>query len=502
MKEDKNFITNTIKHVHSLQSFYRNQNNSVAPIPPDTTHEKESNSDRMSRKITGTTAFLLSEPHSFSSCSEDVLLYIFSYVNGSDILAVSQTSSLWRNVSMADDLWKSYYEELLTQQLYPAEKPETDEVTSDYRYWCLQIRRNAGDLQNCKLSEQKYRKLASIIAYFPTIALLLFLIGIIVYTIVFVLFLDDVLLNIPKNHAYMLLPFILLFTGPFIVLLILYLILKNVILRTQYWYAEKVSKIMHSMKFVDGIVSANVRSDNTLALLSIFAVVPILGTCIYIRLVFNLTMIPWRAVFSPFYLYSVLYLTIPGIHYTFYYCNSYIRKLSAVPYPKWIYTYPSFYIWTTGCIIQILLSIQLGLISGKLDNTIGNARYIQILTPTWVLFGIICFVCPFCCTSAGILYVCGNCFSDNEGGESRETITPGLAYCGCIGWIASCFMYPVAIWLILFIVRLDNFAKYMYVYAWIPAFMCIACVLCVFCCCGTLVCGRAYFRWFTEQNLE
>jgi hypothetical protein len=403
-----------------------------------------------------------------SHIPDEIIDSIFSFLEPTQqqMRTITQTCSTWKRVGSHDTYWQTIYEQEYAKylesvnvfdrklQMVPVQQRNYRRYFFDLKKYCVEGTRKTMYARSVILGVEQsviYTGTGYILSLICTFVTLL--LSVFVYTICGLLFVNGKIQKVAKNHAFMLIPYILLLFTPLVILYVVYIIYTFWLKRYQYYGTwTKLPIYSGNRKDEYEII------DCIMLVMGMFGVFPVAGVCAYIRLVFNLKYVAWRGILSPFYLYAILYIIIPPI---IRYIN---QNRNGMPYFNFQFIRIQFSAWIIGSIVQLLLSIQLGVLSAKLDQSTKSTLYwIVVFIPTYLLFVLCCLIGPISIAMRDRLH---------------KDLMPTI-YTVVAGVVASVFFIPVIVWLILYALTLDQFITVSLVVIWVPLYVLLGGLMCI-----------------------
>ena len=245
-----------------------------------------------------------------SELPDEITQFIFSFISSSELMRATQVCSAWRRVGSDDSFWRDKY---LLERV--CDNPAETVPISGYRNELITLVKNRKQLVELNIEYDKHNHNSSRVeicsAGFVTCLLL---IGFLVYSIMFVLFLENSVPDTPRNHSLMLIPFVCLFGVPFLVCAGCFQLIRKVF----HWKWFKCADQMRQMDASSSekysyVQSRQILGELVFLMMGYLGAIPFAGTAAYVKLVFDLRRVPWKYTFSPYYFYSALYLILPPI---------------------------------------------------------------------------------------------------------------------------------------------------------------------------------------------
>jgi hypothetical protein len=376
---------------------------------------------------------------------EDVLMVIFQYLPTSSLLNISLVSHRWFNAASHDQLWKCNY-------MKSIDTVQCNMVTHNYRSELIQHKRSRYEIESTQAYVKELTDVSKLLRHISLICPIFILLGCTFYSLLVPLFLDKSIKIGPKTHAFMLIPFILLVLIPFIIMFIAFSPIRYLMDHIKKSQEAKLQLLGNNVN--DHTLSRHYfrTSDLLLRVIGLFAFIPIIGTCIYVRLAFQLYSIPYRVAISPFYLYTLIHASYNLIRNR--------KRFNIV-----------------SAAFQVYLCIQFSLIATKLDT--GTSRYshwILVMIPTWIIMSLIVSISPLCCAFGVLIrlysYICdknqlyGYKLNYCSSIEEEDTFFPESV--SVMGTLFAVAWTPIIVWLLLFCLRLDGYVTCSYEYTWVP----------------------------------
>lgn len=383
---------------------------------------------------------------------DDLLFYTFSFLEGPDLISVGQVCKRWRDISSGNDVWKRELQLFLTNT--NQKKRVEDLQASNFKklFFKMKYAHTHLDDHHKRISRIRNCQIWTGIAMGIFIPLSLCF-GFLYLSIISPLFMDGYINYSQDNVWLSSIPEWLLFFTPFIVFMCTITIVFLLFI-PQRKYAKSVQLVQYFELHWDGYFEAAFIS---IWIVGWFLWIPLIFLGLYLRLLivpfFVSTGFSYRLAFLPVHLYSVLYIGAP----------LYVMV-------QWSLLHKPLMKWSVGCYlvgvaINCFVSIQCGLISAKLDQSM-DSYWSSIFSPLWILHGLLLMFPGVCCL------------------EAVHPWKLRFIKIGGVMAIIEVFLFPVQIWLILFALRLDLFISISFTSTFIPLYVVIFVILSI----GMAVC--------------
>jgi hypothetical protein len=385
-----------------------------------------------------------------ADASNAILTRIFSFLETQDLCNIATTCKRWLNITSTDIIWQPHLQKYITR-LPITDVKSTADFTNQFKLHYLRITKNRKAIdayaeESVKMTTWSYRVARALLIYLP----LCILLGIFYMSIVFPMFLDGVfpvrtntilLMAIP-NFFFFVIPILL--TGIGVYCLTGFLIPKRI----------------HAVQMVKGYNTKSKYLEyyySVIFALGWFINIPLSILAIYIRIAIgngDYIMSAMRMAFIPVHVFTVCYTIAP-----LFFILLRLKRARV-----------AWFIYTIGSFINISITMQVSLISAKLDQLV-NDYWVVIFLPFWIgngviLLGMLVSPCLFFVSK----------FFEQEG---LSQSSKGIIYCELL-------LAPIQLWVILFCLRLDMIITTSYVYTFIPLYASLCFVALVSCGYGTL----------------
>lgn len=393
-------------------------------------------------------------PTTFGELFDDVLLYIFSFLDLKELSAMTQTNHNLRKLASSDILWEKFYKTHHWKWI-----SEVTPLTHNYRDYFIDCAKKEQELH------RKYKVNGLLLGTTTTVkntqkfcwigcGPICLWIGIILLTAMAPVFLDKAIPNISGACWGLLVSFLL--TTVLGYCCITYGLASDSLifhkLRQRYWLTEQ--KLIKSEDPLPNQQDQDLINTSLTLVLGMLWL-PLSLICYLVRgalfpnLLFSIALLP-------VYVCSMAFTCNPLFILHIYRAFTYNRNGSLTSQ-------------ITMSLLNVMVIIQLILLNLRLDD-IMVVSYGVVLIPTWLVFLVFpVFSCLTC-----ILYV--GAFNN----------------CAAVGWglflmFVPCFMIPLGLFLILFMLRLEEvFFGFSFAIVFIPCFLFDLLVCCCICLCSTI----------------
>jgi hypothetical protein len=371
--------------------------------------------------------------------SDDTISHIFQFLEVTDLLHSGAACKKWRSLSSQDHLWRQC---LSTEH----EKDLRDVfIASKKTYYEDKYRAKA-----VQFHEKIEVTLAYVIGAICIIGIYSITIGMIYSTIIGHLYLDGIIPMRTSLLWFTYIPVALLFIGPFVAITI-----------ASFTYSTVLSPVIELVKCVR---KASHGCSEQLAIpLIVFLTVGYTGfiPCIALSAAISLFIAPSAAAFRlsylPVHIFTFLYIVIPIISVMI----GKITEHSRWSKSNWEALGSLALLHGIGVLFNGYASLQVGLITAKLDNAIST-YWLVVFIPLYLLlvfliFGWLFFIC--------FIPIWHRIDDDPENVSVGSIVLIPLLIC------LSIILIPVLVWIILFAIRMDLFLTSSFGVTFIPLYI-------------------------------
>jgi hypothetical protein len=401
---------------------------------------------------------------------DDCLACIFSFMPLNDLLKTSLINRQWFKVASSDFLWEEHLKQtymatdwiqyecrartvFIISQLNSVEHylvPSDVILDEDSEFRKHVARRKkliSKSLTTRFQINNAFTSQLTLYAIVYVITMVCFILALTLLCIFFPLYLDGIIIMNVNNLNWTILPSVILVIIPFI-LTIFAICLNVIVLRPR---VTKHARLFKDLEITFRGSTVDDSDSFQVAFLSMYGWVfgfPIVVICIYLRFwissVYNPVNISYQLSMLPLYVFTVLYIVITPICILLQKSDRILKKT------LWL-------IYAAGVIINVVGSVQIELVSAKLDQDVIGF-WMELFLPVWIT----CIIVLLGCMLSPIL----SCYVWNKQTAKANTIRYTVR--AIIG--LTTLAIPAMVTLLLVILRADLFGDYFYTYAFFPMY--------------------------------
>lgn len=394
----------------------------------------------------------MQEAVSLHALPVEILSFIFSYLPNDQIVALSHTCASFRQILASDERWKELY---LDVSAIATVLNQASSDNIDFQAMYFQLRRAKYQHSRIPLKQRRMDMMFIVFQSWLTVYFVLsLLIGIMVYIIIGPLFLDNYLSR--KYHKFMLIPFSFLFIIPYCISMCLFIVGK-------YWSGGRWRRATSTVSSITS-EKRQVYSRRLFLFMNAVGAVSVAGLIAYLKVLLDpKSMLRWQIAFIPFYVFAGAQIVSPPLILVIMKVSSFMNYVDLIPGYTW----------------HIYLFVQVFLIAQQLDKR--KMLWKSCFIPAF-LFTFLSLVVMLGFSAAYI--ICSwrrrvmqhfEIYSHQDSG-TIDKLRKGLK----ISFALTLVLTPIAIFLLLLSLRLDQTSTYSFILAFLPLYILAAVFVTVF----------------------